>query len=65
MNKIKTNGDSIRAMTDEELAHFILNTIARICAKVTKKSEASIRENFVKANLYSDLVLWFREEREK
>ena len=60
-----TNGDGVRAMTDEELAYFILNTIAHICAKVTKKSEASIRENFVKENLYSDLVLWFREERDK
>lgn len=60
-----TNGDSIRAMTDEELAYFFLDSIANICAKVTNKSEASIRENFVKENVYSELELWFREERDK
>lgn len=59
-----TNGDGVRAMTDEELSRFILDTIASICAAVTKKSEASIKENFVKENLYSDVVLWCREERD-
>lgn len=59
-----TNGDSIRAMTDEELSKFLLDTIAHICAAVTKKSETSIKENFVKENVYSEVVLWLREERD-
>lgn len=57
----QTNGDKVRAMTDEQLAQFILNTIARICAKVAKKNEASIKENFAQAGLYCQMEIWLKE----
>lgn len=65
VKEIKTNGDKVRAMTDEQLAQFILNTIARICAKVGKKNEASIKENFDQAGLYCQFEIWLKERAEE
>ena len=60
-----TNGEKVRAMTDEQLAQFLLDTIARICAKVAKKNEASIKENIAQAGLDCELEIWLKERADE